>query len=516
MGRHHHRESNRASTWAQVAFVTMVLVIALLYAAACQDYRPIKLHAAAFAVCLLMARCCSSDDAMKYVLAVLSMATFYTGLFRCDVSYSRLALICFYTPFVYASLFTRPYMAVISAVLMCIKAVLISDPEPLYTRLALIGGIMCATTAYSVVFHLTRSIKRERDQYRELSQTDSLTGLATLDYSMNQAEKMLRVSSIGVFLLDVAGMKKINDTYGLLTGDRVLVQVADILRRILEPYECVIGRLGGDEFIIFANCDKHPCSSLGAKLLDRLQQSSFIVDPEIEPINLRFALGEAYSRDCPNPSLQDLIHIADRNMQYNKFDTENRQDTEHDRFLPRLPIPEIKELLQALVEKDMYTYVHSRYTAHYAQLLALELDLPRQLVEQIYLAGWLHDIGKLLISSGILRKTTSLTAEEYASVKKHVKRGLHILQEFRLPQTVINSISYHHERWDGTGYPFGLRGEETPIEARILQIADAFSAMTIRRVYRKRMSMDQALEELNINKGIQFDPYLTEVFTLAT
>ncbi len=143
-------------------------------------------------------------------------------------------------------------------------------------------------------------------------------------------------------------------------------------------------------------------------------------------------------------------------------------------------------LLEVLADKDAYTYAHSQCTAEYAVLLGQALNLPQERLEELNLAGWLHDVGKLKIPQEILAKPSPLTAEEYETVKSHVAESMNMLHGMPLSEGTLYAIKYHHERWDGTGYPYGIPGECTPLEGRILQIADAFSAMTNKRVYRKK------------------------------
>ncbi|MGD9567272.1 MAG: HD-GYP domain-containing protein [Sedimentibacter sp.] len=169
-------------------------------------------------------------------------------------------------------------------------------------------------------------------------------------------------------------------------------------------------------------------------------------------------------------------------------------------------------LLQMLAEKDMYTYTHSQYTAQYAADLAKSLNLNDSIIKDLEIAGWFHDIGKVLVINNILRKNSKLNEIEYSNIQQHVVNGLNILVNCDISPTAISAIKFHHERWDGKGYPNGIYGKNTPIEGRILQIADAFSAMTVKRIYREPFPFEEAIKELKENSGKQFDPQLSKVF----
>lgn len=169
-------------------------------------------------------------------------------------------------------------------------------------------------------------------------------------------------------------------------------------------------------------------------------------------------------------------------------------------------------LLRILAMKDQYTYNHSRNTAEYSVAFARELNLSYDMVTDLFIAGWLHDIGKLYLPTDLLQKPAALTTTEYNLVKKHVQHGLDIMAIYQLPPMVINCIKYHHERFDGSGYPFQISGAETPLEGRMIQITDAFSAMTNKRIYRNPLSLNDAIKELEQGSGAQFDPTLIPVF----
>lgn len=167
-------------------------------------------------------------------------------------------------------------------------------------------------------------------------------------------------------------------------------------------------------------------------------------------------------------------------------------------------------LSNAIDAKDPYTRGHSERVAEYSMWLARELKLSEDKVELIRYVGLLHDVGKVGIKDSIMKKAGPFTFDEYEEMKKHAKIGADILQGMRFLGKGQDWIRYHHERWDGTGFPEGLKGEEIPLEARIIACADAFDAMTTDRPYKKRMSIEDAKNELRRCAGTQFDPAVVD------
>lgn len=172
----------------------------------------------------------------------------------------------------------------------------------------------------------------------------------------------------------------------------------------------------------------------------------------------------------------------------------------------------IQSLITALQARDVYTCGHSEQVRNYALILGKALGLPEKKLKILNRAALLHDAGKIEIEDRILSKKESLTEEEWAQIKQHPQKGVEIINSIAELYQCRSAILYHHERWDGTGYPSGLKGKEIPLEARILAIADAFSAMTSSRPYRPQMSYEEALQELKKQAGKQFDPELVEIF----
>lgn len=191
---------------------------------------------------------------------------------------------------------------------------------------------------------------------------------------------------------------------------------------------------------------------------------------------------------------------------------------EHKRLfddLRELLISTVRVLISVLEAKDMYTSGHSQRVTECALAIAEELSLSKAEKSNLELAGLLHDIGKIDIPKEILAKTTKLTAEEYSQIKTHSTKGIEILKHIKQLSETIPTILYHHERFDGKGYPEGLKAEEIPLASRILAVSDSFDAMTSTRSYRTAVSREDALEEIKRNSGSQFDPQVCEAFFRA-
>lgn len=172
----------------------------------------------------------------------------------------------------------------------------------------------------------------------------------------------------------------------------------------------------------------------------------------------------------------------------------------------------ISALAATIDAKDPYTHGHSRRVTYYGMVIAEGIGAAPEFIEMVKLAGILHDIGKIGIPESILGKVSSLSDEEYRHIMDHTVIGAKILGNIDALKHVIPAIKHHHERFGGGGYPDGLKGEDIPLAARILSIADTFDAMTTDRPYRKGLSDEEALDELGKNRGSQFDPELVRVF----
>ena len=206
-----------------------------------------------------------------------------------------------------------------------------------------------------------------------------------------------------------------------------------------------------------------------------------------------------------------FMHKQSLDKRQNEQTLEKAVNAEHDKLMA-MTTQTILSISNAVDARDAYTKRHSSRVAEYSVMLAKSLGWDARRMEQLYNIALLHDIGKIGVSDSILKKHTALTDEEYEAIKQHAVIGGEILKDLTLlPNASIGAVS-HHERYDGTGYPYGLKGAQIPLEARIIGIADAFDAMNSSRVYRSKMSPGYILQELQSGRGHQFDPELLDKF----
>ena len=172
----------------------------------------------------------------------------------------------------------------------------------------------------------------------------------------------------------------------------------------------------------------------------------------------------------------------------------------------------IKAIMGALDARDSFTSGRSRRITYYSVKIANKINLPTVDVGKIELAGMLHDIGMIGVSDDILYKIGALNQEEYDQIKKHISYSVKILEDIKQLRDVVEIIKYHHEKYDGTGYPSGIKGDEIPVGSRIIALADAFDSIVSNRIYRNRLDYSDALQEIKNNSGTQFDPAVVAAF----
>jgi diguanylate cyclase (GGDEF)-like protein/putative nucleotidyltransferase with HDIG domain len=353
----------------------------------------------------------------------------------------------------------------------------------------------------------------------DLSTTDSLTGLANhrrfFEMLGREHARALRSGTcFCLVMLDIDGFKLLNDTYGHPCGDDALRHVAAILRDKTRKTD-VVGRYGGDEFVlILPETEAAEAGVLIQKLREAFDAMPFAA-PTGDRIPIQSSFGVAmYPQD--GQEINELVVAADTKLYISKrsggnvVTGANSEESDDPDLADTFGL--LEAMLTAVDNKDRYTRRHSIEVTEYALALAAALGLSESTLRVLRAAGLLHDVGKIAIPDRILRKPGRLTEAEYEVVKSHPSMGASLISSMPDLNEINVAVLSHHERFDGTGYPQGLVGAEIPLLARVLAIADAYSAMTTDRPYRKALTHEEAAVELTACSGTQFDPEIVSVF----
>ncbi len=350
-----------------------------------------------------------------------------------------------------------------------------------------------------VVRDISERIRFE-ERLRFFSLHDQLTGIYNRTYF---EEELKRLSSsrdypITMISADLDGLKLINDTLGHDKGDQQLIACAQVLQQSLRASD-MLARVGGDEFsTILPHTDKETGSIIVSRI--KVNVARYNRKHKNLPLVLSLGVATAESKDI---SFVELYKQAD-DMMYR--DKHSRSAISREKI--------VQTLLATLAERDIITEGHARRLAERCRKTGEEINLSSERLIDLELLARVHDLGKVGIPDQILFNTGPLSEEEWVSMKQHSEKGYRIAVSSPDLSGVADLILKHHEHWDGTGYPLGLKGEEIPVECRILAIADAYDAMTSRRPYRQAMDRDEAILELKKYAGTQFDPELVEAFLI--
>jgi diguanylate cyclase (GGDEF)-like protein/putative nucleotidyltransferase with HDIG domain len=360
----------------------------------------------------------------------------------------------------------------------------------------------------------------------EKARNDELTGLynrRSLDEMIdNEISRHSRYGGVfSLSILDLDSFKTYNDSYGHLAGDRLLRQVGRIIKGAIRSADQAF-RYGGDEFaILLPQTDIEAAIQVTERVRKRIAQET-----ESGEIPVTASIGVA-GWPADGVGHTDIIAAADLTLYRAKRSGGNRTYSASGNLFPfgaielstdtglridSKDISAVYELAQTVDDRTHGTGNHSKKVAEYALALAEALNLEETEMSRLETCALLHDIGKIGISDEILNKSGKLTAEEWESVKIHPQVGANIVN--RIPQFTpcVAGILHHHECYDGSGYPKGLKGNDIPLEARILAVADAFTAMTSERSHADTLTIQQALEEIKQGAGKQFDPSLVGKF----
>lgn len=340
--------------------------------------------------------------------------------------------------------------------------------------------------------------KQAEERIKHLSFHDALTGLYSRAYFEEELERynFPRYYPLSIVMFDVNGLKVINDTFGHSEGDRLLQHLSQILTSVSRQGD-ILARIGGDEFaILLPSTTLEQAHNFCERIKKVCQQD------KIKPIYLRpnISLGHT-TQEGEYKDINSLIKEADRNMYQDKlFNGKSREK----HFLEAFRI--------ILAERDPHTSDHAQRLQELALSLGKRGGLTEYQLGNLKLLALLHDMGKIGIPDRILFKTYILTPSEWKKMKEHSRIGYRMAKNIPDFSPIAREILYHHEHWDGTGYPDGLKGEDIPLLSRIISIIDAYDVMQSRRSYKGPISKTEALKEIKRCAGTQFDPQLVEIF----
>lgn len=347
-----------------------------------------------------------------------------------------------------------------------------------------------------IVFRDVTEEKKHNDQIRYLSTHDPLTGLYNRRY-FEEAVKEYDIEAnlpISIIVGDVNGLKLTNDIFGHNHGDILLVTAAEIFRKVCRNTD-VIARLGGDEFVILLPRTTYD-EALG--VIEKIKQE--FSTKNLKAIKSSISMGCA-TKSTPDANIFQIFEQAEDTMYSIKtLERDNiRKNT-------------ISEIVKMLHQNSAREEEHSNRVSELCARMGKRLGFPEDEIRKLREAGYLHDIGKIVLGPNLINKSYLLTTREWNEIRRHAIVGYRILNSFEDTLDLTEAVLTHHERWDGKGYPKGLKGEEIPRLARIISIVESYDRMTHDSDNQKARSKEEAISILRQNAGTVFDPELVEVF----
>ncbi|MBU3181062.1 bifunctional diguanylate cyclase/phosphohydrolase [Clostridium psychrophilum] len=399
-----------------------------------------------------------------------------------------------------------------------------NSPVNLYFENDLILSGVFILTAWPLGFYV--KIENEHiTKLENLANEDGLTGLYNHRFFYDAFDGIMKISEqennlVSMILLDIDYFKVYNDVNGHQMGDEVLSTIGSILKNSFRKND-IVARYGGEEFaIILPNTSEADAMKLAERLRSKIEKTYFKGEENQPNGKLTVSIGiSIYPYKAKNAielfkSADDALYRAkffDKNRveSYTSILDELKVDTEDERIDI---ITSIKTLISVINAKDKYTYGHVERVVIYSRLLADKLELNDKNKKNLIYGAYMHDIGKINIPKEILNKNMPLTQDEWEIMKQHSINGAEIIKHVESLQEIIPLILHHHERYDGTGYPDSLKGENIPYLVRMLTVVDCFDAMTSSRPYNTRKTYKEAIAELRKCRGTQFDKDIVDAF----
>lgn len=351
-----------------------------------------------------------------------------------------------------------------------------------------------------LVDHFNRLREQIRGYIAELQQfsyQDQLTDLYNHRFLIEELKRLdtERNLPLSVIIIDLNNLKLTNDTFGHAAGDKLLKKAAEVLIGEFRADE-IIARMGGDEFVVLLpKIDKKQAGIMAKRVIDAFEKEV------VEYIPLSASFGWE-TKDDKGQKIASIFKKAEDQMYNQKLVSKNKRRKSS-----------VESILQALFKRQPGEEIHSERVSIVSEKIAVSMGMKPSDIYEIKMAGKYHDIGKIAINTDILSKKEPLSESEKLELKRHPELSFNILNSVQELGPVADIALYHHERWDGKGYPAGLKVEEIPIQSRIVAVANVYEAITGKnRQYSKPLNKEEAAKELEKGAGSQFDPNIVGIF----
>lgn len=382
-------------------------------------------------------------------------------------------------------------------------------------------GLFLFLVIVVVLSHVFKQLFLMYHEINDKANKDQRTGLFNHSYLEEKLDEYIKLyredgKTFSFAMIDLDDFKKYNDMYGHPQGDKLLGFVGSIIKEECEPHGYLAARYGGEEFaIIMPELDKNKARAFVNHVRKRVNNAPFDGVDVLPHGCVSFSAG-IIEMSADTYEKSQLVGLSDRAMYISKSKGKNVVTVYGEQtYLPQQFEHEINELEQQIrifLSKDVYTFKHSKRVFSYAVDMAGILELGEEERRTLILGALIHDIGKLEVPREVLTKRSKLDKDEWEIIKKHVTFGKEFLLATGKYTDLVPLVELHHERYDGGGYPHGLKGTEIPKLARMLCIIDSFDAMTTERPYQRTKSFAEALDEMHRCTGTQFDPELVLPF----
>lgn len=354
---------------------------------------------------------------------------------------------------------------------------------------------------FAIIFDVTEK-ENAMAEIKHLAYYDALTGVYNRRYFEETFARIDRQENrpLAIIMGDINGMKMVNDNFGHKAGDALIKEAAQLIKDYI-PKDSVLARVGGDEFVVLIPKATEKEIEQTTDILENELEKDIVINHN-DNLNLYLSMSFGYALQGKTGECMDALIKKSESYVYKRKYYNQRSMRSH----------MIQAMMSTLFGKSEREQKHSERVGSYCEAIAKALFWESVRINEIKVAGDLHDIGKISIDEHILNKEGKLNDVEWKIMKQHPKKSAMILGEIEEYKDIVSIVGAHHERIDGTGYPNGLKGNEIPIEARIISVADAFDAMTAYRTYRDPKSEEDAITELYRCAGTQFDPHIVDVF----